>query len=178
MTMVKKNLILFPAATLLAAMLVVFATWRPESAEAQGRYNSTVNSVNPNTNFPHLTFTATSQTQKTALAGFSTATVRYAGTQGGVTTATFEIEASNDGGQSYFPIPTSTGVYSSNVLNVITGASITQSAATPVMYWVNLAGMTNLEIVTSGTFTSANGSSTTSLPIQLGPLTLTTGTGL
>lgn len=150
----------------------------PPKVSAQAPYSGQIVSALPNYAFPEMVFTATSQTRTQILSGFSAATIRYAGTQGGVTTATFEFEGSNDGGLTYFPIPYSTGAYTSNVLSVVTGATITQSAATPVMYWVNLAGLTNFEIVSSSTFTSANGTSTTPLTIGYGTQSLTTGTGL
>jgi len=110
--------------------------------------------LTPNFSPAALTFTATSQTGKIALSGFQSCTMQYVGT--GITTATFEVKGSNDGGTTYYPLPFSTGAYTSNVLSVVTGATITESGNTAVIWWLNVASLTNLEVVTSGTFTGTS----------------------
>lgn len=67
-----------------------------------------------------------------------------------LTTVTFTVEASTDGGLNYFPAP------------VYTVASPSIAASTPItatasgQYYINLAGVTHLQIVTSGTFTATS----------------------
>jgi hypothetical protein len=168
-------------AVVLAAILIVGSLgWKPPNVAATSNYPGTLISALPNYAYPPMVFTATSQTRTQILGGVSTATIRYAGTQGGVSTVTFEFEASNDGGQTWFPIPYTTGAVTAtyNLFTMVAGATVNQTAATPALYYVNLAGFTNFEIVSSSTFTSANGTSTTPLTIGLGTQTLTTGTGL
>lgn len=110
-------------------------------------------SIFPNYRYPPMVFTATSQTLKQAVGGVSTATLEITGT---ATACTLQIKASNDGGSNYFAIPYFAGVYTSNVPVIVTGAAFPAYNNSPVLYWVSLAGFTNFEIVSSGTFTGTS----------------------
>ncbi len=115
--------------------------------------NPSLGSPLPTFSFSPMVFTATGQTKTQGIGGLSIATVRIAGP---ATAATLQIKASNDAGANYFPIPFTNGTYASNVLQVTTPGAFPAYTGTPVLYWVNLAGFTNVEIVSSGTFTGAS----------------------
>lgn len=125
------------------------------SAQSGPFYPGSQASVFPNYKYPAMVFTATSQTVKQTLSGVSTATIQIYGV---ATAATLQIKASNDGGTNYFAIPYFAGVYTSNVPVIVTGAAFPAYTGTPVLYWVNLSGFTNVEIISSGTFTGASAS--------------------
>lgn len=123
----------------------------PASVQAQG--NNGIVSINPNSRLPVMTFTATGQTVTRAIGGFSTATVEIFGV---ATAATMQMKCSNDGGANYYGIPWTAGAYTTNVLQVTTPGAFTAYAGTPELFYVDLAGFTNCEVVTSGTFTGAS----------------------
>jgi hypothetical protein len=112
-----------------------------------------ITSLFPNSKFPPMVFTATSQTKKQTLGGFSTATLEITGT---ATSCILQVEVSNDGGSNYFATPYFAGVYTSNVPVIVTGAAFPTYNNSPVLYWISVAGMTNLEVVSSGTFTGTS----------------------
>lgn len=67
-----------------------------------------------------------------------------------LTTVTFAVQASTDGGLNYFAIP----VYL--VASPTTAAATSITATASAQYGINLAGVTHLKIVTSGTFTATS----------------------
>lgn len=99
---------------------------------------------------PAQSFTATGQTgasiQLLGTATLSSATLSINGT---FTTVTFAVQASNDGGTTWFPITTA------SVATPSTYAA-TQTATAAGMYVLSVAGFTNLRIVTSSTFTASS----------------------
>lgn len=104
-------------------------------------------SIFPNTSFASQTFTASAQTGATiGLSGSSYGTISVSGT---FSAATFGVKGSNDGGAHYFPI---------NIATVLAPGTVatTVVASTTSLYQVNLAGLTNVEFVTSGTFTGTS----------------------
>lgn len=116
--------------------------------------NPSLGSILPNFPFPVMTFTATGQTKTQALGGASYATIDI--TASGLTTATFQVKASNNGGTSYdFNVGVAPYVYTSGALSAISQSPITVTSA-PAVFVCNVAGFTNLEIVTSGAFTSTS----------------------
>ncbi len=115
-------------------------------AQAQTNYPGFQAVVTPNYSFPAQSFTATGQTgTKINLAGFSSGTVTVTGTA--LTTATWAIQGSADGGTTWFPLLTAT-------IAVPGTTATSQTTTASSMYIVNLACMTNVRFVTSGTFTA------------------------
>jgi hypothetical protein len=125
----------------------------PSRTSAQGSFNSQTTVALPNQSFPAMTFTATAQTRFQPLGGAASATVEVYGV---ATAATFQIFGSNDGGVNYFGLPFTTGAYTTNVLQVTTAGTFPAYSGTPALYFVNVAGLTNLKVVSSGTFTGAS----------------------
>lgn len=122
------------------------------SAQTQPFYPGSTTSLLPNYPYPVMTFTATSQTLKQPLSGQSYATISITGAT--FTTATFTIKGSNDKGVNFYPLavapyPVSGGSFTPTV------SAITVTSP-PALYVVNVAGFTNIEIVTSGTFTATS----------------------
>lgn len=118
-----------------------------------------------NTKYPVMTFTATSQTltQKVG-AAVGGATVQI---YGSATAATLQLKCSNDGGTNYFAVPYSAGTVTSGVIQWVAPGAFTAYAGTPVIYWVNLQGCTNFEVVSSSTFTGTSASvQVTAAPIK------------
>jgi hypothetical protein len=107
----------------------------------------------PNYRYPPMVFTATSQTFKQAVGGVSTGLLEITGT---ATACTLQIKVSMDGGTNYYATPYFAGVYTSNVAQIVTGAAFPAYNNSPVLYWVSLAGVTNYEIISSGTFTGTS----------------------
>lgn len=105
--------------------------------------------------YPAQSFTATAQTGAViALNGatgssgssFGAGTITVAATS--LTTATFAVQGSSDGGLTYFALPiTPVAVGASQ------GATVTATAAG--LYQVSLVGITHVKFVTSGTFTAS-----------------------
>jgi hypothetical protein len=140
---------------LVAAIILGGIAFTPRNTSAQGSFNTSATSVIPNYSYPAMVFTATAQNKTQTIAGASSATVQIFGP---ATAATLQIFASNDGGTNYFAIPFTAGAYTTNVLQVTTPGTFPAYSGTPVIYWVNVAGMTNLKVATSGTFTGASAS--------------------
>lgn len=95
-------------------------------------------------NFAAQSFTGAATGDSLPVVGYAYGTVSLKATS--ITTVTFTIQVSNDGGVSYFPAPFSVCSAPSTLMNVAT-------ATTQQLYCLSLAGMTNYRIVTSGTFT-------------------------
>jgi len=108
--------------------------------------------MNPNSKLPLMTFTATGQTAMRSVVGFGTASVEL---YGAATAATVQIKCSNDGGANYYGVSSTAGTATSGVLQYAAPAAFSYSGS-PELFWMNLAGCTNIEAVSSGTFTGAN----------------------
>src|SRR6201986_94408 len=99
--------------------------------------------------FPVATLTATSQTSPpiALLQSYSVGVITVTGNT--LTTATFAVLGSSDGGTTYSPLAVSA-----------VGSPSTTATTTTVtangLYQVNLAGITNVEFQTSGTFTATS----------------------
>jgi hypothetical protein len=109
-------------------------------------------SLTPTLRYAPVTFTATAQTSTAqTLSGASFGLFQVKGTA--LTTVTFNVQGSIDGGATYFTIPfaVATG-YTTRPLTTESTATATAST----LYAINLAGLTNIKFVTSGTFTATN----------------------
>jgi len=111
-------------------------------------YPGTLTSALPNYPYPAMNFTATSQTDTQTLGGVSFVTIEE--TAATCTTLTFQVKVSNDGGTNYYAL--AVAPYVAGTLVPSTSA-VTVSNNTPTLYVANVAGFTNIEIVTSSTFT-------------------------
>jgi len=132
---------------LVASSLMVGCSPKPaEVPLGASYYPGTLTSALPNYPFPLMTFTATSQTKTQALSGQDCLTLTMTSTA--LTTVTFLVKVSNDGGTTY--VAARTAPYAATLTPSIT--AVTATANLP--YIVNVAGWTNYEIVTSGTFTA------------------------
>jgi len=110
---------------------------------------SNVNVFMPNSVYPAMTFTATSQTLKQAIGGKSYCTL--SGTAVALTTATFQVKLSNDNGANYYAA--SVAPYAASLTPVTTAFAVTSA---PALYVFNAASFTSVEIVSSGTFTATS----------------------
>lgn len=137
----------------LFAILVLLAA--PLALSAQSYYPGTQTSLLPNYSYGAQSFTATAQTGATInLAGVSTGLIEVSGTA--LTTVTWQLEGSIDGGTTWFPVGTAPYTFSSGSLTIPTSVSSTQTTTATTLYMANLAGFTNVRFVTSGTFTATN----------------------
>lgn len=102
----------------------------------------------PNAPFPTQTFTASAQSSNTAtyLNGFGSGTISIIGNT--LTTATWEIDGSNDG-VNFFKLPTA-------IIGTPGTLTLTETSTTNGLYVVNLAGIVSYKFATSGTFTATN----------------------
>lgn len=108
--------------------------------------------------FPAQSFTATGQTgaaiqlngltvPSTVGSSFWSGTITVTGTS--LTTATFGVLGSSDGGATYYPLPIQSPL-AAVPSTPVTTATVTVNG----IYQVSLAGITHVEFVTSGTFTA------------------------
>lgn len=119
-------------------------------------YPGSLATMTPNYSYPAQTFTATAQTGTAInLGGLTSGIVQVKGT--GLTTVTFAVQGSMDGGATWFSLPTATYPTTAAPSTL----AVTQTATATTQYVVNLAGITNVRFVTSGTFTA------TSVTLQL-----------
>lgn len=106
--------------------------------------------------FPAQSFTASGQTgtvmslgsTSTTASGYSVGTVSLTGTA--LTTATISVMGSSDNGATFYALPIAT------VASPTTAATTTVTATASGLYQVNLAGITHVKFVTSGTFTGTS----------------------
>jgi hypothetical protein len=133
---------------LMASMLLAGCSQAPPEVPklGAGYYPGTLTSALPNYPFPLMTFTATAQTKTQALSGQACLTLTMTATA--LTTATWIVNVSNDGGATY--VPARVAPFAATLTPAIT--AVTTTAVKP--YLVNVSGWTNYEIVTSGTFTA------------------------
>jgi hypothetical protein len=100
--------------------------------------------------FPPQIVTASGQTDTLPIYGsaFSVGSITVTGTS--LTTVTFAVMGSSDNGVSFYPLPiTTVGSPGSTPTTTVT-------ATAAGLYQVNLAGITHIEFVTSGTFTATS----------------------
>jgi len=126
--------------------LIGGVTWLPK-VTAQN-YPGTLPVAFPNIRYAPMVFTATGQTKTQNIGGVSAASISVTGSA--FTTATWTLVGSNDGGMNWFPLNVAPLAVP---LAPVTTATTT--ASVPALYVANLAGLTNIEIVTSGTFTAS-----------------------
>lgn len=140
------------ALTVLLVVIVAIVSLTAPPAAAQAFPGSQA-SLLPNYAYTPAVFTAASQTGATIFTGgLKSGLVTAYGTA--LTTATWKIQGSNDGGGHWFDLPTA--VYPTTTLPITTTVLSETTTATS-LYVVNLAGFTNLRFVTtSGTFTATN----------------------
>lgn len=132
------------------AAIEVFILLYAVGAIAQSPYS--VNIFRPGT-----TMTATSQTSAATPLGtvatvpkggsWNSGTIQLTGTA--LTTATFAAQVSTDNGTTYFAAPICT-------VAVTPSCALTQTATASGVYTVNLANVTHIRFVTSGTFTGTS----------------------
>jgi hypothetical protein len=142
----------FTAIFLIASLAVIggmLSVAHAPNVLAQGSA-SNLTVVQPNYRRPALTATATSQTLKDVLPASSYCTINLTGVA--LTTVTFQFKVSNDGGVTYYPL--SVAPYAASGALVPVTAAATATAAG--LYVANVAGFTNYEILTSGTFTATS----------------------
>jgi hypothetical protein len=112
-----------------------------------------------NSIYPAQTFTASNQTgsaiQLNGLtvpsqvgSSFASGTITVTGTS--LTTATFSVWGSSDGGATYFVLPIINPLAAPSSSAPATAVTVTANGT----YMVSLAGITHVELVTSGTFTA------------------------
>lgn len=106
--------------------------------------------------FSPAVMTATSQTSsvihlssqpKGSPVSYSTGTITVTGSS--LTTATFAVNGSSDGGKTFYALNIS-------AINAPGTTATTETVTTAGVYQVNLSGITDVEFVTSGTFTATN----------------------
>jgi hypothetical protein len=112
-------------------------------------------SIFPNFRYAPLTATATSQTVKAPMGGVSSCLIQQ--TSVANTTITWQIKFSMDGGTTYYAL--SMAPYATSLTQ--STAAITTTSTAAALFVANMADITNIELVTSGTFTA------TSLTVQL-----------
>lgn len=129
-----------------------FSTGVSTVAEAQA-YPGSQASLLPNYSYAAEVFTANSTTGATInTGGLASGTIIAFGT--GLTTATWQIQGSNDGGTHWTNLVTV--AYPTTTLPITTVANSQTTTAT-TLYLVNLAGFTNVRFATtSGTFTATS----------------------
>lgn len=105
-----------------------------------------------NTVFPAQTFTASGQSGSSIIqlnkASYSAGTVTVSGTS--LTTVSFSVYGSSDNGNSYFALPIT------NVANPGAASVTTVTVTSAGLYQVNLLGITQVYLGTSGTFTATS----------------------
>lgn len=123
----------------------------PRRLEAQVGPSGAISVIEPTQRLTPLVFTATSQTATRTLPSSACAVVSQ--TANTLTTATFTIEYSNDGGTTYYPAAVAPYVGSAARASVLTAITVTTSGH---LYILPTTGMTNIEAVTSSTFTGTS----------------------
>lgn len=130
---------------LLSALLAIGIVSVPVSTvHAQGQSNLAT------TVYPPMLFTATAQTDTQALGSFQCVVIQEKAAT--ATTFTFQVGLSNDRGVTYTNAAVAPYVGSATIASVLTATAISNNTST--WYVVNVAGFTNIRIVTSSTFTA------------------------
>jgi len=133
------------------AILIAFAValfiGASTAASAQGPYYGVQPTLTPNYGVGTFTATATSQTSSVfPLAGFSGVSIAVYGTS--LTTATWALQGTNDG-THWFPLLLA-------AVAVPGTTATTETTTATSMYIANVAHMTQIRLVTSGTFTATS----------------------
>lgn len=137
-------------AVLSMSLLAIGCNQNPAPQQKVGAYYpGTLTSALPNYPYPVMTFTATAQTVTQILSGVSYVTIEENAAT--CTTLTFQVKVSNDGGTNYYAL--AVAPYVAGTLVPSTSA-VTVSNNTSTLYVANVAGFTNIEVVTSSTFTA------------------------
>lgn len=135
-------------AFVLVALVGAASIVTPASAQY---YPGSLATMSPNYSYNLGTFTATSTTGTAqVLGGLESGVIQVTGTS--LTTATWAIQGSIDGGTTWFALPTA--AYPTTAAP--STLAVTQTTTATAQYVVNLAGITQVRIVTSGTFTATN----------------------
>jgi len=136
-------------AVLFIVLLAIFTMTTQARAQA---YPGSQASLLPNYAYPVATFTAASQNGSTLyIGGLTSGVITVYGTA--LTTATWKIQGSNDGGGHWFDLPTA--AYPTTAAP--TTLAVSQTSTATGLFAVNLAGFTNVRFATtSGTFTATS----------------------
>ena len=112
-------------------------------------YPGTLTAAFPNYPYPVMSLTATAQTVTQPLSGASYVTISQTATT--CSSATYQFKVSNDGGVTYYAL--AVAPYVAGTLVPSTSAiTVTNNSAS--LFVANVAGFTNIEVVTSSTFTA------------------------
>jgi hypothetical protein len=129
------------------ALGVVSIGVAPQPLRAQGPQQTT----GTTTVLPIISPTLTGQTFNRNLGG-GMACVMIEQFSTTATTFTFAVNGSIDRGVHYFPLAVAPYVGSATIASVLTTVTISNNTAT--LYTANVSGFTNIQVVTSGTFTA------------------------
>ncbi len=132
---------------ILLAVAALIAPLTPAFAQ----YSSSVLNQNPTYSGSVQTFTGVANGNANRLVGYSSGVIEVTGT--GLTTVTWAIQGSIDGGVTWQALPVA--AFPTTALPSTLAASET-TTATGTFYLVNVAGFTNYRFVTSGTFTATS----------------------
>lgn len=135
-----------------AILCLGLATCLAPQAHGQA-YPGSQNTLLPNYSFTAQTFTANSTTGDTInIGGLSSGLIQVTGVS--LTTATWKIQGSADGGTTWNDLPTA--AYPTTTVPITTTA-VSQTSTAAGLFCVNLAGLTNVRFATtSGTFTGTS----------------------
>lgn len=152
-TLFSKLANLFLISTLVASLTLAgcgYTIQKSGSEKLGSYYPGTLTSQFPNYVYTPMVFTATSQTATQTLGGISFCTFSLTATA--LTTVTWIVKGSTDGGTNYYAIAVAPYVAGT----LVPSTSAITSTSAPVLFVANLSGFTNFEIVTSGTFTATS----------------------
>lgn len=136
----------FIAAALFSAAILVAAPALAQTPTQAPFFTGGQTSIFPNFSYAAQSFTATAQTGASiGLAGLSSGIIQVKGTV--VTSVIFNVQGSIDGGVTWTNLLVAP--YAATLVPVATATTATAAG----LYVVNLAGITNVRFVTSGTFT-------------------------
>lgn len=114
---------------------------------AQASFPGGQTSITPNFSYPAQAFTAAQTGTTIGLSGLNAGLFEVKATS--LTAVTLAVQGSIDGGVTFFPL--AYAPYAPTLTPVITS---TLAAVPTTLFVVNLAGITNVRFVTSGTFTA------------------------
>jgi hypothetical protein len=137
----------------LVVMLVVLTAIAGLSTASAQAYPGSQNTLLPNYSYTAQVFTAASSTGTSiAVGGLRSGLIQVTGVS--LTTATWQLQGSVDGGVTWNNLPTA--AYPTTTLPITTTA-VSQTSTAAGLFVVNLSGMTNLRFATtSGTFTGTS----------------------
>lgn len=151
--MISNTLRRFAATFALMAVAACLFAGLPQIADAQIPFNGQQVSIFQN--YPVATVTTLTATAQTSasfgMPGSSTALIQVKATS--LTTVTWALQCSIDGGTTFFPINTASLTTYPTTIPITTLVATETSTATG-LYVANVGGFTNCRFVTSGTFTA------------------------